>query len=236
MWNEHLRIFYLEFTGEGPKKTFGSNCTKMIVKAAGTNDITRQYWLPCRCHPQWFHSPVFVGSHRQLWSNHIHMLLSRVVFLFQGTHAYHLIPMHSVLKCLLVLAPFPALSKAMKTGKRSKPWMPPWEHWLLHGAHHWSWGVSQKKRKAAEIEEECVYHEGLEKTEFPEGGRSQECWMCQWARMTGTVLIPVASLGNRDSFSKHPHQQVYGRCQERMREGWGWFRGEEEALRLKEWC
>lgn len=135
------------------------------------------------------------------------------------------------------IAPFPALSKAMKTGKRSKPWMPPWEHWLLHGAHHWSWGVSQKKkRKAAEIEEECVYHEGLEKTEFPEGGRSQECWMCQWARMTGTVLIPVASLGNRDSFSKHPHQQVYGRCQERMREGWGWFRGEEEALRPKEWC
>lgn len=34
------------------------------------------------------------------------------------------------------IAPFPALSKAMKTGKRSKPWMPPWEHWLLHGAHH----------------------------------------------------------------------------------------------------
>lgn len=33
----------------------------------------------------------------------------------------------------------------------------------------------KKKRKAAEIEEECVYHEGLEKTEFPEGGRSQEC-------------------------------------------------------------
>ena len=68
------------------------------------------------------------------WSSQVNTLVSRVIFLLQCPQVFDLILMHLVLKCILILTPFTAPSKTLKTSKRIKPRVPPWNHLLLNGA------------------------------------------------------------------------------------------------------